>query len=138
MRESAIKWKVTLTDESFAQKLLKIVELKAVINKAKFVELKVCEKVSDFLKENFVDDLTYFEKKNKIKIDIISDNSLIIPEYIIDIKNKSKKTVELVEYYEKLKNLEIQNKENKFLEKKESKKINKKTYKKKRYYKKTK
>ena len=138
LRESAIKWRVTLTDESFAQKLLKIVELKAVINKAKFVELKVCEKISDFLKENFVNDLTYFEKKNKMKIDIISDNSLIIPEYIIDIKNKSKKTIELVEYYEKLKNLEIQNKENKFLEKKENKKINKKTYKKKRYYKKTK
>ena len=113
LRESAIKWKVTLTDESFAQKLLKIVELKAVINKAKFVELKVCEKISDFLKENFVNDLTYFEKKNKMKIDIISDNSLIIPEYIIDIKNKSKKTIELIEYYEKLKNLETQNKDNK-------------------------
>ena len=138
LRESAIKWKVTLTDESFAQKLLKIVELKAVINKAKFVELKVCEKISDFLKENFVNDLTYFEKKNKMKIDIISDNSLIIPEYIIDIKNKSKKTIELIEYYEKLKNLEIQNKEDKFLEKKENKKINKKKYNKKRYYKKTK
>ena len=138
LRESAIKWKVTLTDESFAQKLLKIVELKAVINKAKFVELKVCEKVSDFLKENFVDDLTYFEKKNKITLDIISDNTLIIPEYIIDIKNKSKKTIELIEYYEKLKNLEVQNKENKISEKKENKKINKKTYKKKRYYKKTK
>ena len=138
LRESAIKWKVTLTDESFAQKLLKIVELKAVINKAKFVELKVCEKISDFLKENFVNDLTYFEKKNKMKIDIISDNSLIIPEYIIDIKNKSKKTIELIEYYEKLKNLETQNKESKFLEKKENKKINKKKYNKKRYYKKTK
>ena len=138
LRESAIKWKVTLTDESFAQKLLKIVELKAVINKAKFVELKVCEKISDFLKENFVNDLTYFEKKNKMKIDIISDNSLIIPEYIIDVKNKSKKTIELIEYYEKLKNLETQNKEDKFLEKKENKKINKKKYNKKRYYKKTK
>ncbi len=138
LRESAIKWKVTLTDESFAQKLLKIVELKAVINKAKFVELKVCKKISDFLKENFVNDLTYFEKKNKMKIDIISDNSLIIPEYIIDIKNKSKKTIELIEYYEKLKNLETQNKEDKFLEKKENKKINKKKYNKKRYYKKTK
>ncbi len=138
LRESAIKWKVTLTDESFAQKILKIVELKAVINKAKFVELKVCEKISDFLKENFVDDLTYFEKKNKVKIDIISDNSLIIPEYIIDIKNRSKKTTELVEYYEKLKNLETQNKEDKFSEKKEKKKINKKKYNKKRYYKKTK
>ncbi len=63
LRESAIKWKVTLTNESFAQKLLKTVELKSVINKAKFVELKVCEKISDFLKENFVNDLTHFEKK---------------------------------------------------------------------------
>ena len=90
---------------SLLLKNFKIVELKAVLNKAKFVELKVCEKISDFLKENFVDDLTYFEKKNKMKIDIITDNSLIIPEYIIDIKNKSKKTIELVEHYEKLKNL---------------------------------
>ena len=89
-------------------------------------QLKVCEKISDFLKENFVNDLTYFEKKIKMKIDIISDNSLIIPEYIIDIKNKSKKTIELIEYYEKLKNLETQNKEDKFSEKKENKKINKK------------
>ncbi len=136
LRESAIKWKVTLTDESFAQKLLKIVELKAVINKAKFVELKVCEKISDFLKENFVNDLTYFEKKNKMVIDIISDNSLNIPEYIINIQNKSKKTIELIEYYEKLKNLQLKTKNNKFIEKKE-KKIIKKTNKK-RYYKKTK
>ena len=138
LRESAIKWKVTLTDESFAQKLLKIVEFKALINKAKFVELKVCKKISDFLKENFVDDLTYFEKKNKVTIDIVSDNSLIIPEYIINIQNKSKKTIELVEFYEKLKNLEEQNKKIKFQEKKESKKIIKKKFKKKKYFKKTK
>ena len=134
LRESAVKWKVTLTDESFAQKLLKIVELKAVTNKAKFVEVKVCEKISDFLKENFVNDLTYFEKKNKMTIDIISDNSLIIPEYIINVQNKSKKTIELVEHYEKLKNLETQNKEDKVSQKKEVKK----NYKKKKYYNKTK
>ena len=138
LRESAIKWKVELTDESFAQKLLKIVELKSVLTKAKFVELKVCKKISDFLKANFIEDLTYFEKKNKMKIDIITENSLIIPEYIIDLKNKSKKTIELIEYYEKLKNLETQSKEDKIVEKKENIKINKKTYKKKRYYKKTK
>ena len=118
LRESAIKWKVTLTDESFAQKLLKTVELKAVINKAKFVELKVCEKISDFLKENFIDDLTYFEKKNKMTIDIISDPTLIIPEYIINIQNKSKKTIELVEHYEKLKNIELKIKKIKLLTKK--------------------
>ena len=136
LRESAIKWKITLTDESFAQKLLKTVELNAVINKAKFVELKVCEKISDFLKENFVDDLTYFEKKNKMTIDIVSDPVLIIPEYIINIQNKSKKTIELIEHYEKLKNLDLQIKEEKIIEKKDTKKFQKKPYKKKPYFKK--
>ncbi len=136
LRESAIKWKVALTDESFAQKLLKLVELKAVINKAKFVELRVCEKISDFLKENFIDDLTYFEKKTKMKIDIITDTSLIIPEYIINIQNKSKKTIELVEHYEKLKNIELQIKDDITFEKKEDKKFHKKFIKKKPFFKK--
>ena len=139
LRESAVKWKVELTDESFAQKLLKIVELKSVLNKSKIVDLKVCKKISDFLKENFVEDLTYFEKKNKMKIDIITDNSLIIPEYIIDLKNKSKKTIELVEHNEKLKNLEQQKVELKIYDIKEKKKFSKKkNYKKKFYKKKTK
>ena len=111
LRESAVKWKVTLTDESFALKILKLVEVKAVLSKAKFVELKICEKISDFMKENFIDDLKYFEEKNKIKIDIIADNTLIIPEYIIDLQNKTKKTIEVVKYIEKLKNLEEQEKE---------------------------
>ena len=133
LRESAVKWKVELTDESFAQKLLKIVELKAILNKAKFVELKVCGKISDFLKENFVKDLTYIEKKNKMKIDILTDNKLIIPEYIIDIKNKSMKTIELVEQFEKLKNIEQKSSE----EKDKKTFIKRKRYKKK-FYKKSK
>jgi ribonuclease E len=136
LRESAVKWKVELTDESFAQKILKIVELKSVLIKAKFVELKVCKKISDFLKENFVDDLTYFEKKNKMKIDIITDNSLIIPEYIIDLKNKSKKTIELVEHHEKLKNLEQQKVDDKFSGNKENKEFYKKKNYKKKFFKK--
>ncbi len=138
LRESAVKWKVELTDESFAQKLLKLVELKSVLSKAKFVELKVCEKISDFLKENFVEDLLYFEKKNNMKIDIITDNSLIIPEYIIDLKNKSKKTIELVEHYEKLKNLNLKKVEDKIYVSKQKKKIIKKKKFKKKFYNKTK
>jgi len=134
LRESAVKWKVALTDESFAQKILKLVELKAVLNKAKFVELRVCKKISEFLKENFIDDLNFFEKKNKMKIDIVSDNNLIIPEYIIDIKNKSKKTIELIEYHEKLKNLDDLIKDKKVIDIKKRKK----PYRKRKFYKKTK
>ena len=132
LRESAVKWKVTLTDESFAMKILKLVEVKAVLTKAKFVELKICEKISDFMKENFIEDLKYFEEKNLIKIDIIADNNLIIPEYIIDLQNKTKKTIETVEHIEKLKNLEEQKKDIKFSESTNKKK----PYKKKPFFKK--
>ncbi len=138
LRESAVKWKINLTDESFALKILKLVELKAVINKAKFIDLKVCKKISDFLKENFIEDLNYFEKKNKMKIDIISDNNLIIPEYVIDIKNKTKKTLELIEHFEKLRNLEQQNMNNNIIELKDKKKFKKKPFRKKKFYKKAK
>jgi len=137
LRESAVKWKVTLTDESFALKILKLVEVKAVLAKAKYVELKICEKISDFMKENFIDDLKYFEDKNKIKIDIIADNTLIIPEYIIDLQNKTKKTIEVVKYIEKLKNLEEQEKDVKVLDTLNKKKpYKKKTFFKKKFYKK--
>jgi len=132
LRESAVKWKVTLTDESFASKILKLVEVKAVLNKAKFVELRICEKISDFIKKNFIDNLKYFEDKNKIKIDIITDNSLIIPEYTINLQNKTKKIIETTEHIEKLKNLEEQEKEFKNFDKS----IKKKPYKKKPFFKK--
>ena len=133
LRESAVKWKISLTDESFAQKILKLVEIKSIVNKAKFVELKICEKISNFLKENYIDSLNYFEKKNKIKIDIISDNSLIIPEYKIELKNKSNKIIEIFENVEKLKNLNDSSKEQEDVTKK--KRI-KKIYKKKKNFKK--
>ncbi|MDC1179435.1 Rne/Rng family ribonuclease [Candidatus Pelagibacter ubique] len=136
LRESAVKWKVTLTDESFAMKILKLVEVKAVLTKAKFVELKICEKISDFMKENFIEDLKYFEEKNLIKIDIIADNSLIIPEYIIDLQNKTKKTIEIVQHIEKLKNLEEQKKEFKSFESPIKKKPYKKPFFKKKFFKK--
>ena len=60
---------------------------------------------------------------------------MIIPEYIIDIKNKSKKTLELVEYFEKLKSLKLQ-KENNIIELKKKKKFKKKPFKKRKKYKK--
>ena len=73
-----------------------------------------------------------------MKIDIITDNSLIIPEYIIDLKNKSKKTIELVEHYEKLKNLNQQKVEDKISGSYAKKKIIKKKVFKKKFYNKTK
>ena len=56
---------------------------------------------------------------------IISDNSLIIPEYIINIQNKSKKTIELIEHFEKLKNLDQQKLTGNIIELKDKKKFKK-------------
>ena len=53
LRESAVKWDITLTSESFALKLLKTVELKSITNKSKIVKIKICDKISNFIKENF-------------------------------------------------------------------------------------
>jgi ribonuclease E len=63
---------------------------------------------------------------------------LIIPEYIIDIKNKSKKTIELIEHYETLKNLDQQKKEDNIIQLKDKKKYKKKPFKKKKFFKKAK
>ena len=125
LRESTIKWEISLKEESFALKILKLVEINSILNKAKFVDLKICEKVSSFMKENFIEDLKFFEKKNKIKIDIITDNSLIIPEYIINLKNKSKKIIKKIESFTKLKNLKDLENENKEYK---SKKLRKKKF----------
>ena len=75
-----------------------------------------------------------------MKGDIITDSSLIIPEYIIDIKNKSKKTLEVIKHIENLKNLNDQKKDNKVIDLKERKKFKRKTYnnKKKKFFKKAK
>ena len=136
LRESAVKWNITLTNESFALKLLKTVELKSITNKAKYVEINVCGKVNSFIKENFKDDLKYFESKNKIKIEIAVDDSLIIPDYKIDFKNKSKKIIEKIESISKLNNLEIINNNEKMKNEQKKNKFKKKKFIKKKYYKK--
>ena len=136
LRESAVKWNITLTNESFALKLLKTVELKSITNKAKYVEINVCGKVNSFIKENFKDDLKYFESKNKIKIEITADDSLIIPDYKIDFKNRSKKIIEKIESISKLNNLEIINNNEKMKHEQKKNKFKKKKFIKKKHYKK--
>ena len=73
-----------------------------------------------------------------MKIDIITDKNLIIPEYIIDLKNKSKKTLELIEHHEKLKNLAFQKKEDNIIDLKDKKRFKKKIFRKKKFFKKAK
>ena len=135
LRESSVKWDITLTTESFALKLIKKVEIKSITNKSKIVKLKVSEKINNFIKENFIENINYFEKKNKIKIEIVSDNTLIVPDHIIEFLNKSKKTIEKIESLTKLKKMDP-SKEKVFNENNKNKKYKKKKFYKKKFYKK--
>ncbi len=130
LRESAVKWNIALTNESFALKLLKTVELKSISNKSKIVKIRTCDKICSFINDNFLEDIKYFEKKNKIKIEIANDNTLIIPDHVIEFQNKSKKIIEKIETITTLKKLEIVN------EKIKSQKLPNKKFKKKKFYKK--
>ena len=135
LRESTVKWQIVLTNESFALKLIKLMEVKSILNKAKFVKIRISEKIKNFINTNFSYDLKYFQDKNKINVEIISDDSLIIPDYSIELLNKAKKTIETIENISKLKNLSEPEPENK---KKNNLSFNKKKFIKKKFFKKTK
>jgi len=135
LRESAVKWNIALTNESFALKLLKTVELKSISNKSKIVKIRACDKICSFINDNFLEDIKYFEKKNKIKIEIANDNTLIIPDHVIEFQNKSKKIIEKIETITTLKKLEIVNEKIK-IQKLPNKKFKKKKFYKKKYFKK--
>ena len=97
LRESSIKWEVNLSLESFAQKIIKKIEMLAFSNKTKIIEANVPEKVKNYLDTYFKNEINFFQKKYKFKIVIFSDKNLIIPEYKISMLNKNKKTINKVE-----------------------------------------
>ena len=102
LRESSIKWKISLTNETFALKIIKLLEIQIIDAKAKIIDLKLCEQLCNYIEDNLKDNLKYVEKKYKVKINLLPDNQLIIPDYIIQLKNKSKKIINSLENISKL------------------------------------
>ena len=106
LRESSVKWQISLTNETFALKILKFLEINAIENKAKIIELNVCEQINDYIIKNLSENIKYIENKNKIKINLKINNSLIIPDYEIIFKNKSKKIINTIQEISKLEYIE--------------------------------
>jgi len=136
LRESSVQWNISLTNESFAQKVIKIVEINAIKNKSKLVQITIPEKIKNFLNENFKEDILYIEKKNKIKITFAGDLSLLVPEYKIEFFNKSKKILEKIENTIELKKITVEKQIEKNLKGKP--KFKSKNFKKKKFYRKNK
>lgn len=97
LREGSIKWETQLSLSSFAQKILKKIQHLAFTDKVKIVNSYVPEKVKIYIEKNLLDELKYFQKKYSFEIKILSNDKFIIPEYKIDLLNKSKKLINTVE-----------------------------------------
>ena len=97
LRESSIKWETQLSLSSFSQKILKKIQHLAFTDKVKIIKSFVPEKVKMFIEQNLLEELKYFQKKYLFKIEILSNQKLIIPEYKIDLLNKSKKIISTIE-----------------------------------------
>ena len=97
LREGSIKWETQLSLSSFSQKILKKIQHLAFTDKVKGVNSFVPEKVKIFIEENLIEELKYFQKKYSFEIKILSEDKFIIPEYKIELLNKSKKLINTVE-----------------------------------------
>ena len=97
LREGSIKWETQLSLSSFSQKILKKIQHLAFTDKVKIIDSYVPEKVKIHIERNLLEELKYFQKKYSLQIKILSDNSFIIPEYKINLLNKSKKIINTVE-----------------------------------------
>ena len=97
LREGSIKWETQLSLSSFAQKILKKIQYLAFTDKVKIIDTYTPEKVKIFIEKNLLEELKYFQKKYSFQVRIFSNNEFVIPEYKINLLNKSKKLINSIE-----------------------------------------
>ena len=97
LREGSIKWETQLSLSSFSQKILKKIQQLAFSDKVKVIHSYIPEKVKNFIENNLLEELKYFQKKYSFEVKIFADHKFVIPEYRIELLNKSKKLINIIE-----------------------------------------
>ena len=115
LREGSIKWETQLSIFSFSQKILKKMQYLAFTDKVKIIHVYIPEKVKFYIENNLFEELKYFKKKYSFEIKLIAENNFIIPEYKIELLNKSKK---IINTFENIENINKNTKINKIPSKK--------------------
>ena len=124
LREGSIKWETILSLESFAQKIIKKIELLAFTDKVKIIKTYIPEKIRIYFEKNLKREIQYFEKKYSFKIEFIGDEQLIVPEYKIELFNKSKKLINKVENINHIPDLQMYKEKDNYVKKKTGKLVN--------------
>jgi ribonuclease E len=136
LREGSVKWETQLSLGSFSQKILKKIQHLAFTDKVKIIKAYVPEKVKLYIEKNLLEELKYFQKKYLFEIEVLSDQKLIIPEYKIDLLNKTKKLINTIEHIDVISEIiklpKKEKKERKEIKGKKEVKKNKKEVKKKK------
>ena len=133
LRESSVRWQINLTKESFSLKTLKLLELKTIENKSKEIILTINESIKKYMEENFIENINYFKKKNKVSLLLETNKDFEVSEYIIEFKSKVGKVLEKIEKISDLKKMSYETNLN---EEKKIIKFKKKKFYKKRFFKK--
>ena len=129
LREGSIKWETQLSLSSFSQKILKKIQHLAFTDKVKIINSYLPEKVKLYIERNLLEELKYFQKKYSFEVKILSNDKFIIPEYKIDLLNKSKKVINTIENINQIQEIK-KNKVHKIKEKKAKDKSSKEKIKK--------
>ena len=79
------------------------------------------EKIKTYIDINLLDELKYFQKKYSLELKILADHKFVIPEYKIELLNKSKKIINTVENIYSIEGLNKKKNKNKKLKKKKKK-----------------
>ena len=102
LRESSVKWNMTLSLDSFALKVVKESEELAFSHKAKIVNINIPEKVKNYIEENLAKEISHVKKIYKFDFNLIPDKSLILPEYKTELLNKNKKIIKKIDNLQKI------------------------------------
>ena len=94
LRESSIKWEIQLSVDSFALKILKLLEERAFSDtKIKIINVSLSKKIIDILNINYSTQLKFFKDKYKFKINLVHNTEFLTQEFLFSFFDSKKKLI---------------------------------------------
>ena len=94
LRESSIKWEIQLSVDSFALKIIKLLEERAFSNpKIKIIDLSLSKKIIDIINNNYSTELKFFKDKYKFKINLTQNSEFLSNEFLFSFYDSKKKLI---------------------------------------------
>ena len=94
LRESSIKWEIQLSVDSFALKILKLLEERAFSDsKIKIIDVSLSKKIIDILNNNYSTEFKFFKDKYKFKINLVQNAEFLSQEFLFSFYDAKKKII---------------------------------------------